>query len=304
MKPVAVQAAAASCRETAVQFDCMGERLVGIVSEPCADAKALGVLIVVGGPQYRAGSHRQFTLLARALADAGHAALRFDCRGMGDSSGEAPGYDAIDLDVEAAIQALRTANPAVQRVVLWGLCDGASAALLYAYRRRDPCIAGFVLANPWLHTAQAEAHALVHSYYRQRLLDAAFWRKLLRGGINPWSRLREMFGHWRRARAPGTATAVTAVTAASATSATSATSANADTLLNALAQLRLPILLLLCRRDATAQGFLSQLALTGSRFLEQKHVERVDFDLADHTFSRAEWRRDVEDATIAWLNRL
>ncbi len=51
---------------------------------PCA---RLGVLIVVGGPQYRVGSHRQFVLLARALAARGFAAMRFDCTGMGDSDG-------------------------------------------------------------------------------------------------------------------------------------------------------------------------------------------------------------------------
>jgi alpha/beta superfamily hydrolase len=45
------------------------------------------VLVIVGGPQYRAGSHRQFTLLARSLAEQGFAVLRFDYRGMGDSTG-------------------------------------------------------------------------------------------------------------------------------------------------------------------------------------------------------------------------
>ena len=44
-------------RETAITFDCRGETLVGIVSAP-AMAEDTGVLIAVGGPQYRAGSHR------------------------------------------------------------------------------------------------------------------------------------------------------------------------------------------------------------------------------------------------------
>ena len=39
------------------------------------------MVIVVGGPQYRAGSHRQFTLLARHIAAAGYPVLRFDARG-------------------------------------------------------------------------------------------------------------------------------------------------------------------------------------------------------------------------------
>ncbi|HBZ05431.1 MAG TPA: hydrolase 1, exosortase A system-associated, partial [Massilia sp.] len=49
---------------------CRGAWLYGIVSLPAAPHPR-GVLIVVGGPQYRAGSHRQFTLLARDLAAAG-----------------------------------------------------------------------------------------------------------------------------------------------------------------------------------------------------------------------------------------
>ena len=57
---------------------------------------------------------------------------------------------------------------------------------------------------------------------------------------------------------------------------------------------QLPVLLLLCRRDATAQVFLAQLQLEGSNFLTQAHVHRVDFAEADHTFSRAEWRGAVE----------
>ena len=45
---------------------------------------ATAVLVVVGGPQVRAGSHRHFVQLARHLATHGHAVMRFDVRGMGD----------------------------------------------------------------------------------------------------------------------------------------------------------------------------------------------------------------------------
>lgn len=274
-----------SVRETALVFDCAGERLIGIVSHPAGEGSKTGVVIIVGGPQYRAGSHRQFALLARALADAGHAVIRFDCRGMGDSSGDAPGFDAIDADIAAAIAALQAARPEVERVALWGLCDGASAALLYVRRNGDTRVAGYAFANPWMHTEQAEAHAIVHTYYRQRLLERAFWRKLLAGEINPLRKLREMLEHWREAKAGADV------------------GATAGDMLAALHTLQLPMLLLICQRDATAQEFLAQLALADSRLLAQDHVQRVDFAEADHTFSRADWRRGVENATIAWLNK-
>lgn len=274
-------------RETVTHFVCAGESLVGIISQPAEPVRGAaadtGIVIIVGGPQYRAGSHRQFVLLARALAGGGHAVLRFDCRGMGDSTGKAPGFDAIDADIGAAIDALQVACPGVQKVVLWGLCDGASAALLYGRHTRDVRLAGFALANPWLHTEQAEAHAIVHRRYRQRLREGAFWRKLLNGGINPLRKLNEMWHHWRTARAGSAPGQVT------------------RQLLAALHEQQLPMLLLLCRRDATAQAFLAQLQLEGSSFLAQAHVHRVDFAAADHTFSRAEWRCAVEEETLAWL---
>jgi exosortase A-associated hydrolase 1 len=274
-----------STRETVVNFDCAGERLIGIVSHPAGEVAKIGVVIVVGGPQYRAGSHRQFALLARALAAAGHAVVRFDCRGMGDSGGDAPGFDAIDADIRAAIDALQAARPEVERVALWGLCDGASAALLYVQRSGDTRVSGFAFANPWMHTEQAEAHAIVHTYYRQRLLESAFWRKLLSGEINPLRKLREMSAHWREAKAGA------------------GVGATAGDMLTALNTLQRPMLLLICQRDATAQEFLAQLALAESKLLEQAHVQRVDFADADHTFSRADWRGKVESATIAWLNK-
>ena len=77
--------AASTGREQAFTFDCDGESLLGLLHRPAADAPAdaeqTGVVIIVGGPQYRAGSHRQFVHLARALAGAGHPVLRFDVRG-------------------------------------------------------------------------------------------------------------------------------------------------------------------------------------------------------------------------------
>ena len=64
-------------REEAFFFDCDGDALLGVLARP-AEPSAVGVVIVVGGPQYRVGSHRHFVLLARRLATAGHPTLRFD----------------------------------------------------------------------------------------------------------------------------------------------------------------------------------------------------------------------------------
>ena len=70
-------------KETPLVFACGDDELVGLVSEPAAAAAQCGVLVLVGGPQYRVGSHRQFALMAHRLALAGRltAAEKSDVEG-------------------------------------------------------------------------------------------------------------------------------------------------------------------------------------------------------------------------------
>ena len=56
--------------DQAVVIPCAGEHLVGVISRP-EQPGTLGLVMVVGGAQYRAGSHRQFVHLARAVAGTG-----------------------------------------------------------------------------------------------------------------------------------------------------------------------------------------------------------------------------------------
>lgn len=166
--------------ERAFLFPCAGETLPGIVSLPDQGTPPeVGLLIVVGGPQYRVGSHRLFVKLARHAASQGLAAMRFDYRGMGDATGEMRTFEHIDDDLAAAMGAFRQQVPSLKRIVLWGLCDGASAACMYA--ARDPHVQGLILLNPWVHTTEGAAETKLRHYYLQRLFSAALWRKLLSG---------------------------------------------------------------------------------------------------------------------------
>ena len=105
--------------------------------------------------------------------------MRFDYRGMGDSEGERRTFEDIDPDIHAAIDAFVQQVPSIERIVLWGLCDAASAACLYA--PTDPRVTGLVLANPWVHTEATQAETYLRHYYVRRITEPAFWKKILSG---------------------------------------------------------------------------------------------------------------------------
>ncbi len=88
------------CLERVLELRCGGETLFGVLAT-ARRSRDTAVLIVVGGPQYRVGSHRQFVLLARRVADAGYPVLRFDYRGMGDSGGDMRDFESVSEDIGA-----------------------------------------------------------------------------------------------------------------------------------------------------------------------------------------------------------
>ncbi len=263
-------------REEAVVFPCGEEELVGVFALP-EQSGPRGVLIVVGGPQYRAGSHRQFTLLARYLAQRGIASLRFDYRGMGDSSGASRTFEGAEEDIRAAVDRLVERLPAPREVVIWGLCDAASAALIYA--QADPRVSGLILVNPWVRTEAGSARAQLRHYYGARLLQASFWQKLAQGEFNPaasrsrasvdrfWRSIRRSRRIMRRKPLP-------------------------ERMEAGLRGFRGRVLLILSGKDLTAQEFNSLVKSSPSwqGLLREPRVTRFEIAGANHTFSRRDWR--------------
>jgi exosortase A-associated hydrolase 1 len=282
----------ATIDERALAFDCGGERLYGILSLPAAFTPASaacsrrGVLVVVGGPQYRAGSHRQFTLLARSLAADGVAVMRFDYRGMGDSSGQPRPFDGIEDDLRAAIDTFLAAAPGLEEVVLWGLCDAASAIGMYA--ARDPRVAGLVLLNPWVRTEDGLARATLRHYYRARLRDPAFWRQLARGGWNWRASFSSLLTLARSATRPAPEAAQASLP---------------ERMRAGLADFKGRVLLVVAGADLTAREFCDLAAASAhwQRVLAPPRVTRRQIEDADHTFSRREWRDQVARWTADWL---
>ena len=155
-------------------------------------------LIVTGGPQYRVGSHRQFVYLAERLADAGVTTMRFDFRGMGDSGGRFAGFEGVDRDIRAAIDVLLEHVDGPGTVILVGLCDAASANLMYCLA--DDRVAGLVLLNPWVRTPEGEARSYLRHYYGRRLLQRAFWAKVFSGEYRIRQSIREFLASVMTAR--------------------------------------------------------------------------------------------------------
>ena len=289
-------------QENPLIFECKGAHLLGVLHSGTLGATR-GVLIVVGGPQYRVGSHRQFVLLARDLAQAGVPALRFDYRGMGDAEGEFAGFERIDADIAVAVDAFFTQVPGLQDVVIWGLCDAASAALFYAWR--DPRITGLVLLNPWLRTEAGQARAYLRHYYLARLVNPDLWRKIGRGKFSFATALRSLLtlvGQvWRGGRgSPPAAEMATAVQTPEPNQ-----PPLPERMADGLRHFKGRVLLILSGDDLTAAEFRDTVKASRRwrRLLAQPRVTIREYPAANHTFSRRDWRDQVAVWTREWLRK-
>ncbi|MFT3847220.1 MAG: hydrolase 1, exosortase A system-associated [Propionivibrio sp.] len=280
--------------ETVVVFGHAGEQLVGVMARPGENERAsdVGVLVVVGGPQYRVGSHRQFLLLSRRIAAVGHPVFRFDYRGMGDSGGAPRGFDAVSSDIGAAVDAFLQACPSVNKVVLWGLCDAASAALIHIDACADHRVAGLILLNPWVRSETTLAQTHIKHYYGNRLMQKEFWLKLVAGKLQVTKAVRGLMKSMLLARGAA------------------AQHPNGERpfqarMANGWKGFPGEVLLILSGQDYTAMEFLDYVASNAdwSALMARKGVTRIDIADADHTFSSARFRASVENASIAWLER-
>jgi len=278
----------------ALAFACGSEWLAGVVTRPAQPLRR-GVLIAVGGPQYRVGSHRQFTLLANHLAQQGMAAMRFDYRGAGDSTGELATFEHVEPDLRAAADAFFEAVPELREIVIWGLCDAASAALFYAHK--DARVTGLVLLNPWIRSTGSEARAYLKHYYWHRLWSAEPWRKLLRGELDLRGSAQSLAGNVRHAMVNGESRGACAPHPAADPKPLAARMAEG------LSSFRGRVLLILSGNDLTAQEFMdvSGASRQWRRLLAAPRVSRRMLPEATHTFSSRAWRDRAASWTAEWM---
>lgn len=293
--------------ETPLTLDCEGRELAAIL-HPAADASerpaSLGVLVVVGGPQYRVGSHRQFVHLARALAARGVPVMRFDATGMGDSAGPKKAFDQLDADIRAALDAFMQQQPRLEGVVLWGLCDGASAGLIYA--PRDSRVRGLVLVNPWLENAQARARTYLWNYYLKRLFSRDFWRKLRQGGVDIAGARGELGAALKQASGghePAAEGADKPGNASPREGSSAGRNSYQERMLAAFGQIRVPLCWILSGNDLTAAEFERHYRASRPwrRSARRVKAQWVRFGDADHTFSRRAWKEALAEATLNFV---
>jgi exosortase A-associated hydrolase 1 len=179
-------------------------------------------------------------------------------------------------------------------VVIWGLCDAASAALFYAHR--DVRVSGLILLNPWVRTGEGVARAHLRHYYLRRLLQGSLWQKVARGEFN----FREAVGALVRfvIDAMGRRHSLGTIDDSSASE-----EPLPDRMEDGLRKFHGRVLFILSGNDLTSQEFegVVENSRRWRKLLEDKRITRYRLAEANHTFARRDWRDQVERWTENWV---
>jgi pimeloyl-ACP methyl ester carboxylesterase len=134
-------------------------------------------VILNAGVLHRVGPNRINVRLARELAGAGFASLRFDFSGLGDSRPRQDARPYTEIVVEEVGQAMSALGSlrGTQSFLLLGMCSGADNAVRVA--ARDVRVKGAVLVEAY----SVPVPGYVLYAYRRKLLSPASWKRLLRG---------------------------------------------------------------------------------------------------------------------------
>jgi len=278
--------------ETPCTFACADNTLIGI-HHAASNQQHIGVVMVVGSPQYRVGSHRLYVYLARALAAQNISVFRFDLQGMGDSGGQPNLFCQTGLEIKAAIAAFQHQEAEHQttldKIILLGLCDGASAAILYTLED----IQGLIMLNPWVRSQQLESKARLKHHYLPRLKDLRFFKRIFSKNFRFGQSIRGLWAHLNVLRKGDTLP-------------TDDCGYYQDKMLKALQQFQGKSCFVLSTPDLVAQEFtiLTTESLEWQAVMASPNVTCHTLADVDHTFSSMHWKKNLADILIEWCRKL
>ena len=221
--------------------------------------------------------------------------MRFDHRGLGDSEGAFQGFEALHDDIASAIVEFRRRVPGLERIVLWGGCDAASAALMSAYR--FPEVVSIVAANPWVNSERTAAR-VQQKHYLSRLRQWSFWRKLFRMEYDIASYLRSACANLRSRLASRNG-------AHAAPSTANMQTHYIERMLRGLQQFDGSVLFLMSGHSLISREFDELVASDRewNKACSGEDRERHEIPGADQTFSSAQARAQMLDAASSWARR-
>ncbi len=260
---------------------CAGETLAATFdSAPGATA----LLIVSGGNEIRSGAHAGMAQLASRIAEQGFPVLRYDRRGIGESTGQNGSFLDSAAEIAAAAEFLRAEQKA-GNIVAFGNCDAATALALFGPKAG---IDGYVLANPWVIETESApdteeptiSSAAIRARYWDRIRNPRSVIDLLSGKID----IRKLLKGLRQAARSEDNGALSLQ------------------LRDALSGLENRADILLAKRDTTARAFLAAWNSADYVPVRGKATISVDsLDSASHSFADIDARNWLTDKILEAL---
>lgn len=267
------------------KISCHGDALAATLD---AAPGTTGLLIVSGGNEIRSGAHGGMAELAQKIAGHGYPVLRFDRRGIGDSTGNNGGFLESRQDIAAAVEHFHQNCPQLTKVVGFGNCDAATALALF---QPEIGFDALCIANPWTieQTKQEPdvpsepSAAAIRARYWERLKNPKTYADLLRGRIN----LRKLFKGLKKAAAKEENTQL------------------ALQLRDALERLEIPCDLLIAQRDTTALTFMAGWKSADYAGVRDKpNLVLHGTDTASHGFADSDSKMWLENRTLQLITKL
>jgi len=290
----------------AVSFECEGCQLYGTLRRPegLVSSSDTGVVILNQGPLDRSGTHQISTKIVKRFNAFSIPTLQFDARGVGESEGDwatpVEGEPIHQLyrrifegawkrDTAAAIEFLQS-ETGVKRILLVGLCGGASTALHVG--ALHPSVQGMAMVGMPVRVVEDSVDGRTDSYIRSeaaRYFEKAFapkaWKRFITFQTD-YRTLRRLATRWLSDRLRGRAEDTTLVSRDIIESFHTAVHASRR------------MLFVYGENDYLWTEF-------RDLFLPSYSPERHGFDLktipaANHTLTEAEWQEQLYAALSNW----